>query len=97
MFPGAFVDWDNTPRKQYRGSLYDGVTPEKFEKYMTAQIKNARENYHKDYLFIFAWNEWGESGYLEPDKRYGFSYLEAIRKALIVNKEFPVYPNNSDA
>ena len=97
MFPGAFVDWDNTPRKQYHGSLYDGVTPEKFEKYMTAQIKNARENYHKDYLFIFAWNEWGESGYLEPDKRYGFSYLEAIRKALIVNKEFPVYPNNSDA
>jgi hypothetical protein len=89
MYPGAFVDWDNTPRKQYRGSVYDGVNPEKFEKYMTLQIENAKKNYNKDYLFIFAWNEWGESGYLEPDERYQYKYLEAIRKALEFNNEFP--------
>lgn len=93
MYPGAFVDWDNTPRKGYRGSLYDGASPEKFEKYMTAQIANARSNYKKELLFIFAWNEWGESGYLEPDERYRYRYLESLKNALIVNDEFPTYPS----
>ena len=93
MYPGAFVDWDNTPRKGYRGSLYDGMTPEKFEKYMTAQVANAKTNYKKDYLFLFAWNEWGESGYLEPDEKNRYGYLEAIRDALTENGEFPTYPS----
>lgn len=86
--PGAFVDWDNTPRRQNRGSVFVGATPEKFEKYMTEQIKRAKEVYHKDMLFLFAWNEWAEGGYMEPDEKFGYGYLEALRKALIANGEF---------
>ncbi len=93
MYPGAFVDWDNTPRKGTRGSLYDGVTPEKFKNYLSKQIRNTKDNYHKDMLFMFAWNEWGESGYLEPDEKYQYAFLEAVRDALMENGEFPEYPN----
>jgi len=92
-FPGAFVDWDNTPRRKNRGQLCTGVTPEKFHKYLSEQIRRTREVYHKDYLFMFAWNEWGESGYLEPDELYGYKMLEAVRDALNENNEFPVYPS----
>lgn len=91
-FPGAFVDWDNTPRRKNRGQICTQVTPEKFKKYLTIQVKRAREVYHKDYLFMFAWNEWGESGYLEPDELYGHKMLEAVRDALDANNEFPEYP-----
>ena len=89
MFPGAFVDWDNTARKGNSGDLYFEATPEKFEKYMTTQIKRAREVYKKDYLFLFAWNEWAECGYMEPDEKYRYGYLEALKNALDNNSEFP--------
>lgn len=85
--PGAFVDWDNTPRKQERGSVFLGATPEKFEKYMTCQIRRTKEVYKKDMLFLFAWNEWAEGGYMEPDEKFGFGYLEALRNALRANGE----------
>jgi len=88
-FPGAFVDWDNTPRRKNRGQVCTNVTPEKFKKYLSMQIKRARDVYHKDYLFMFAWNEWGESGYLEPDEKYGYKMLEAVHDALQENGELP--------
>lgn len=87
--PGAFVDWDNTVRYGKRGSVCVGATPEKFKYYFTKQILNCKYNYHKDMIFMFAWNEWGESGYLEPDEKYGFEYLEAVRDALKETGEFP--------
>lgn len=88
MLPGAFVDWDNTPRYKGQASLFEGVTPEKFERYLTAQIEHAKTVYKKDMLFMFAWNEWGEGGYLEPDTLHGYGYLEAVKKALINTNEW---------
>ena len=90
--PGAFVDWDNSPRKHERGVYVKNVTPEKFKKYLTKQILRTKNVYHKDMLFMFAWNEWCEGGYLEPDEKHRYRYLEAIRDALKECKEFPEYP-----
>lgn len=88
-FPGAFVDWDNTPRRKNRGQLCTDTSPEKFRSYLSKQIQRSRQVYNKDYLFMFAWNEWGESGYLEPDEKYEYRMLEAVKKALDDNDEFP--------
>lgn len=87
--PGAFVDWDNTARKKERGYVIEGASPEKFKRYFSMQIRNAKEKYKKDYIFLFAWNEWAECGYLEPDEKYKYEYLEALRDALIENGEMP--------
>lgn len=80
--PGMFVGWDNTPRRGKRGRISIGSTPELFEKYLSLQIRNAKENYRKDMIFIFAWNEWAEGGYLEPDEHNKYGYLESIRNLL---------------
>lgn len=87
--PGAFVDWDNTPRRSERGSVYVGATPEKFKKYFDLQVKHAQKEYKTDMLVLFAWNEWAEGGILEPTEKYGSAYLEAVREVLIENNEFP--------
>lgn len=87
--PGAFVEWDNTSRHGDRGRVYDGATPRKFQKYMSALIKKAKNEYHKDYIFINAWNEWAEGAHLEPDEKNKYGYLEALKNALTENGEFP--------
>ena len=82
MIPGAFVDWDNTPRYKEHASVVLGYSKEKFQKYLSIQLRRAKEIYHKDMLFLFAWNEWGEGGYLEPDEAEKYGRLEAIKNAL---------------
>lgn len=87
--PGAFTDWDNTPRKQMRGFYYENVSVKKFEIYMKKLIQRVKEVYEKDMIFIFAWNEWAEGGYLEPDENNRYGYLEAIYNALKDSNELP--------
>lgn len=79
--PGMFVGYDDTPRKGRKGTIIqsDFTT---FKKIFEKQIKNMSDHYQTDMLFIFAWNEWAEGGYLEPDKQSGYKYLEAIKDTL---------------
>lgn len=82
MIPCAFTDWDNTPRHKERGYLFQGVTPAKFKSYFKQLIDNTKNFYDTDMIFVFAWNEWAEGGYLEPDEKNGFAFLEAIKECL---------------
>ena len=80
--PGVFVSWDKTPRNGSRATIYRNASPELFGKCLERQIERARTLYRTDYLFITAWNEWGEGAYLEPDVEHGNDYLDALRNAL---------------
>lgn len=81
-YMGAFPDFDNTARKGKKAAIWKGASPQKFENYLTEIIKRS-DAANKDFIFLTAWNEWGEGNYLEPDSRYGFAYLKALRNALI--------------
>lgn len=87
--PCGFVDWDNTPRRGKRGSVFKGYSPTLLEKYMIQLIEKTKNVYKKDFMFFFAWNEWAEGGYLEPDEEMGYANLEAVRNALIATNELP--------
>lgn len=79
IYPGAFVDFDNSPRKGRKGTIFVGAGINGFEKYIK---KFLRKFSNKEFIFITAWNEWGEGAYLEPDKKYGSAYLQVIRRSL---------------
>jgi lipopolysaccharide biosynthesis protein len=78
-FGGAFVDWDNSPRKNKNNLVLRGSSPEKFEYYMRLQYEKSRTA-GSPFVFINAWNEWAEGTYLEPDTYYGEKYLEAVKR-----------------
>lgn len=77
---GAFVNYDDSPRRGGSGKIVVGGTPEKFQKYLSELVKISNEQ-NKKFIFITAWNEWGEGAYLEPDTDNGYAYLESLEYA----------------
>ena len=84
MYHSVMPMWDNTPRRNNRGNLiYHGSTPELYQSWLEDVITfNKDSDLDDNLIFINAWNEWGEGAYLEPDKRYGYAYLDATLNAL---------------
>lgn len=81
---GAFVSYDDTPRRGNKGKVILDSSPYKFNKYLSELIDIC--NYQgKEYIFLTAWNEWGEGAYLEPDVVEGFNYLDAFKNAVKKN------------
>jgi len=78
-FPGLIPDWDNTPRRGHKGLVYFGTSPELFEKTLSV-LKNKVSGHAVDFVYVNAWNEWGEGAYMEPDEAKGYAYLEAVKR-----------------
>jgi hypothetical protein len=79
-FPHVSVGWDTNPRR----NAYDAGTiversPERFQ----AALESARQHVDQHGLHrlitVNAWNEWSEGSSLEPDERYGYKFLEAVK------------------
>jgi len=79
VYYGGFVNYDDTPRRGTEGRYISGATPEKFGKYMQRLIDISKKH-GKAFVFITAWNEWGEGAYLEPDKENEYDYLKVVKK-----------------
>ncbi len=77
-FRSLFVGYDDTPRRGYRSTIYIGSTPQNYGHYLNKTIQKSIEE-RNELIFIYAWNEWGESGYLEPDMKYRYRYLEETK------------------
>lgn len=83
LFPTVFPNWDNTPRSGRRGLVAQGSTPDKFRVHVRAALEELNDRpAERRLLFIKSWNEWAEGNHLEPDHRFGRSYLEVLREEL---------------
>lgn len=77
---GAFVGFDDTPRRGTKGCVVKSATPDCFRRYLTNILAINCVN-NQPFTFINAWNEWGEGMHLEPDEKYGEAFLQAVSDA----------------
>ena len=84
LYRGCMVEFDNSPRKKRDPAIYENYSPEQFFMINKKIIEWTRKNYNEKNRFIFinAWNEWGEGTYLEPDRKYGYASINSLSKAL---------------
>jgi lipopolysaccharide biosynthesis protein len=75
--------WDNTPRRQDGSFSMENATPGAFQAWLETCIAETKRDLHGDerLVFVNTWNEWAEGAYLEPDRRFGHAFLEAVRNA----------------
>jgi hypothetical protein len=88
VFRCCFPGWDNSPRKAYSDGSVFMMQPDDFYSWLSGIIRWTKAN-HKDnerYIYINAWNEWGEGAFLEPDIRCGYNSLFNLRRALEDNR-----------
>jgi hypothetical protein len=79
QYPCVLPNWDNTPRSDRDGSVLHAPTPELFRRHVALAVDLLRDRpIQRRLLFIKSWNEWAEGNYLEPDRRFGRGWLEAV-------------------
>jgi GT2 family glycosyltransferase len=80
LFPG----WDNTARRAEDATVFINSSPGNFEKFLSAMKEKVNKEFKGDerIIFINSWNEWGEGCHLEPDEKYGNTYLETCKTIL---------------
>lgn len=84
VYRGSMLQWDNAARKAKNYHCWLNFTPRRFYLWNRLNVKFLRENYPEEHRFLFvnAWNEWGEGTYLEPDKKYGYAAINALSRAI---------------
>lgn len=81
-FPTCSVGWDDSPRFGEFSAVAINRTPDQFERLVRAARHFVADNRDNRLIYIGAWNEWTEDGVLLPDTYWGYSYLEALRRAV---------------
>jgi hypothetical protein len=84
LYKTVFPSWDSEPRKPGRGTIYAGARPSLYKRWLKVACDWTLRNHTNEdrFVFINAWNEWAEGAHLEPDRKFGYAYLEATTSAL---------------
>lgn len=78
------LGWDNSPRRKKGYCAFANYSPTKFYNWLNLIISETKRRYPPDQRFVFinAWNEWGEGAYLEPDAKFGYTNINTASKAI---------------
>ena len=85
LIRGISPSWDNEARRKGKGTTaFINANPSAYAEWLEIVGRFALKNRVEDnsVVFINAWNEWAEGAYLEPDKYYGYNYLETTHNVI---------------
>lgn len=98
LFRTVMLSWDNTARKQNSSHIFHGFSLLRYKQWLNALChcvnNNQKYSQNEKIVFVNAWNEWAEGTHLEPDRKYGYGYLQATYDVL---REFDTTCKNGEA
>jgi hypothetical protein len=95
VIPCVSPGWDSRAWYGRNGVARTGSTPEKFRQ-MCDTLK-ADVNPSLNMILIGTWNEFGEGTYIEPTKRRGYAYLDAMQRAFFPTTKSISHPSPTRA
>lgn len=82
-YPVLIAGYDRSPRAGRWAQIMYNFTPDSWRKHVENTLEHVKDkNPENNLVFIKSWNEWGESNYIEPDLRYGTSFLDVLGEEL---------------
>lgn len=84
QYPCVTPSWDNSARRVNKTfTAFYNSTPTLYKDWLK-KVLCIFEPYstEENFVFINAWNEWAEGNHLEPDIKWGRSYLLATKEAI---------------
>lgn len=99
LFRTSTLSWDNTARKQNKSTIYTNFSLDSYKDWMyhlyKSTLDNDKLNDDEKLVFVNAWNEWAEGTHLEPDRKFGYGYLQAtydsLSKAIVDNTVIKIF------
>ena len=84
IYPGVCPSWDNSARRiKSAASIFTESSPDVFKRWLLFKLQHFIPfSDDENFIFINAWNEWAEGNHLEPDEKWGYAYLEALKESL---------------
>jgi lipopolysaccharide biosynthesis protein len=85
IFRCVFPSWDNSARRKNNFTLFSNTSIAAFLYYLSSIFDYTIQHFpeKEQFVFINAWNEWGEGCHIEPDAKNRYDYLEAIQNAFL--------------
>lgn len=84
LYRGVMPGWDNTARRQDTPTIVINNTPGLYGiwlRYLRRYNRWVYKDASQSFIFVNAWNEWGEGCHLEPDLQYGMRFLEETARS----------------
>ena len=104
---GCMMAWDNAARRKDGWFTYYAFSLRSLYRWVLAIADRTRKDFppEEQFMFINAWNEWGEGTYLEPDEKYGYANINTVSKGLlslpfatdlrVINEDSPALEKNT--
>ncbi len=81
--PLVVPNFDNTARSGKMGTVIIDPDPNLFEEMLKNAVSKVSHRPEQERIVILeAWNEWAEGNYVEPDRRFGRAFLNAIKNVM---------------